>query len=116
MIKLANGEFISEDVFYTWSAIKQRAHLDPDYIPRMRGQNTGLVRSAEYKSKMSQVKQGHTGLTGSANGMAKKIMTPDGLFDTLGLYCRHIDRTYNVVYRRMKREPNLYYFVKSGSA
>ncbi len=112
MIKLANGTEVSEDVFYTWGALKQKANLDPDYSARMRRQNLGLKRTEQTRANIRASKIGRKRLRDGEHGKGKQIMTPDGLFDTIGLYCKHIDRTYNVVYKRMAREPNLYYYIK----
>lgn len=63
MITLLNGKTVSDDEFYSWSAIKQRRNLIPrpaETLAKISKANTGRKNTAETKAKMSASHKGHT--------------------------------------------------------
>ena len=82
-VKLFNGDEVSWDLFSRWSAHKQRMNLMPtsegiDYGPSHCEKMRKSVK-AQYESGVRP----KPGNFGAANGQAKAIVTPDGMFPSV---------------------------------
>jgi hypothetical protein len=122
MIKLTRGREVTLDEFITWGRQKQIGNLlgvseearakigaknsgrrhSPEARARIRAANKGSKHSAETRAKMSAAKKGRS--------HSKPVMTPYGVYPSVGAVAEASGRGKHVVRRWMKKYPEHYYY------
>jgi hypothetical protein len=140
MIKLANGSEVSDDVFYTWSAIKQYMNLCPPNkgksLPAWSEERklkhsialTGRVFSEEHRAKIGAANKGNHNIGGRNKGkkmntgakisavLSKPVMTPLGEFPSCKLAAEAYGlKSKEAIQYRIKTKPTEYYYINKDA-